>query len=251
MVSINENINKILLKNTYELSNIYVQIKIGRWLSHSLRRSFANIPPIKRISELLSKFESQAQRMITFILFVTHLLSLSVQKRMFRCTRVHKFIVWSIIFDKNWVCKKKNRQRSLCVWKWNLEIYNGEGERKKNTGGVVTLKRDLRSKNERDRWSSMILGHYKWESNGVAVHTMGKGIGRAKPQSGGNRGNSRVIFQRRIRHNRRRTICQNVNLCSLFWFNWKELIIMAHCSAFSLSFNHFHYLCYLFVIFSK
>lgn len=127
----------------------------------------------------------------------------------------------------------------------------GRGSVKKNTGGVVTLKRDLRSKNERDGWSSMILGHYKWESNGVTVHTMGKGIGRAKPQSGGNRGNSRVIFQRRIRHNRRRTICQNVNLCSLFWFNWKELIIMAHCSAFSLFFNHFHYLCYLFVIFSK
>lgn len=77
--------------------------------------------------------------------------------------------------------------------------------------------------------------HYKWESNGVAVHRTGKGIGRAKPQSGGNRGNSRVIFQRRIRHNRRRTVCQNVNLCPLFWFNWKELIIMAHCSSFSPS----------------
>lgn len=140
MVSINENINKILLKNTYELSNIYVQIKIGRWLSHSLRRSFANIPSIKRISELVSKFESQAQRMITFILFVTHVLPLSVQKRMFRCTRVHKFIVWSIIFDKNWVCKKKNRQRSLCVWKWNLEIYNGEGERKKTQEGWLPSK---------------------------------------------------------------------------------------------------------------
>lgn len=87
---------------------------------------------------------------------------------------------------------------------------------------------------ERER-SNMILGHYKWESNGVAVHRTGKGIGRAKPQSGGNRGNSRVIFQRRIRHNRRRTVCQNVNLCPLFWFNWKELIIMAHCSSFSPS----------------
>lgn len=87
---------------------------------------------------------------------------------------------------------------------------------------------------ERER-SNMILGHYKWESNGVAVHRTGKGIGRAKPQSGGNRGNSRVIFQRRIRHNRRRTVCQNINLCPLFWFNWKELIIMAHCSSFSPS----------------
>lgn len=95
MVSINENINKILLKNTYELSNIYVQIKIDDY--RTLRRSFANIPSIKRISELVSKFESQAQRMITFILFVTHLLPLSVQKRMFRCTRVHKFIVRRLI----------------------------------------------------------------------------------------------------------------------------------------------------------
>lgn len=155
---------------------------------------------------------------MTFILFMTHLLLLSIQK-IFRYTRVHKFDEWSIILDKNWACKKWRRKivkdHCECVWKWNLEIYDGEGSVKKIQEGWLPSKGIYARRERDDGWSNMILGHYKWESNGVAVHTTGKGIGRAKPQSGGNRGNSRVIFQRRIRHNRRRTICQNVNPSSL------------------------------------